>query len=105
MTEPFIFANGQKAHNPQDLIQLCQQFPDEGIGYLMREDFEKWLSDINATKMAECARESRQALVANHEKLDLFLEKSQAKPKKELKAEAAKSKPGLLGAIANLFAK
>ena len=112
MTEPFVFANGQIAHNPQDLIRLCQEFPNDGINYLMREDFEKWLFHIGATKMAKYATEARQALVANHQKLELFLAKSQAQPKKNIKPpssaespELAKPKFNLFNAIANWFGK
>ncbi len=109
MTEPFVFANGQIAHNPQDLIKLCQEFPDDGINYLMREDFEKWLSHIGATKMAKYAAEARQALVANHQKLELFLAKSQERPKEPIKSpespELAQPKFNLLNAIAKWFSK
>ena len=101
MAEPFIFSNGQIAYNAEDLIKLCQQFPDDSFGYLMREDFEKWLSYIGANKIARYASEARQNPVSDEQKLDLFIQKSQTKP--ELKAVPTKPKVNLLTAIANFF--
>ena len=87
MTEPFIFSNGQIAHNAEDLIKLCQQFPDNSVGYLIREDFEKWLSYIGANKIAQYATEARQYSISDERKLDLFITKSQTKPEIETKPE------------------
>ena len=81
MAEPFIFSNGQVAHNAKDLIQLCQQSPDDSISYLMQEDFEKWLSSIGEPKIAQYATKARQASVSDGQKLNLFITKSQAKTK------------------------
>ena len=107
MTEPFIFANGQVAHSAEDLIKLCQQFPDDSVNHLIREDFEKWLSYIGATKIAQYATEARQASVADHQKLDSFITKSQAKPQLEVTPAASqvssKPKVNLFAAIANFF--
>ena len=109
MAEPFIFANGILAYKAEDLIQLCKQFPDDSIDYLVREDFEKWLSHIGATKMAKYATEARQALVANHQKLELFLAKSEERPKEATKSpespELAQPKFNLIDAIAKWFSK
>ncbi len=80
MSEPFIFANGQVANDAEDLIKLCREFPDDSLNYLIREDFEKWLSYIGATKFAEYAKEARQASVADTQKLELFIAKSQPQP-------------------------
>lgn len=112
MSKPFIYASGQTAHDVNDLVKLCQQFPDDSIYYLTREDFEKWLSYIGATEIAQCAIEARQSDLPNRQRLDLFLAKVQPEPisKEKPVATAApseatppKPKTGLLEAIANIF--
>ena len=87
MTEPFIFANGQAAHSSKDLIQLCKNFPADGIRYLLREDIEKWLAYIGDNQTAQYASEARTATVDDAKKLDSFLSNLQDVPKK---AEAPK---------------
>jgi len=82
MTEPFIFANGQTAHSSKDLIQLCQDFPTDGIRYLLREDLEKWLSYIGDNQNAQYASEARNAAVDDAKKLDSFLSNLQKVSKK-----------------------
>lgn len=76
MSEPFIFASNQ-VYNVEDLLQLCQQFPDEAVNYLLREDFEKWLAYIGKTNLATYAAQARQASVSNKDKLQLFIKSCQ----------------------------
>ena len=87
MTEPFIFANGQAAHSSKDLIQLCKNFPADGIRYLLREDIEKWLAYIGDNQTAQYASEARTATVDDAKKLDSFLSNLQGGSQK---VEAAK---------------
>ena len=68
MAEPFIFSNGQTANNAEDLIRLCKELPNDSIGYLIREDFEKWLSYIGANNIAQYATEARQANVSDNQR-------------------------------------
>ena len=75
MTQPFQFANGQLAHNAEDLLKLCQQFPVDGTNYLIREDIEKWLSYIGKNDIAEFAASARQAALDDRQKLEEFLNK------------------------------
>ena len=111
MAEPFIYSNGQLAYNAEDLIKLCRQFPDDSFGYLMREDFEKWLSYIGANQIAQYATEARQNSVSDEQKLDLFITKSQTKPKSAntqpeamaVKSKAVKPKVNFFTAIATFF--
>lgn len=107
MAEPFIFANGQVAHNPEDLIKLCQQFPDDSVNYLLREDFEKWLSYIGANNIAQYAIEARQDAVANEQKLNSFLTKIQTKSTSETTSKTSqkeeRSQESLLLTIVNFF--
>ena len=77
MPEPFGFTNNQ-AYTVEDLLQLCQQFPDEAVNYLMREDFEKWLAYIGKTNFATYAAQARQASVSSEDKLQLFIKSCQA---------------------------
>lgn len=78
MTQPFQFANGQLAHNAEDLLELCKQFPDDGTNYLVREDIEKWLAYIGKEDIAQCATSARQTAQGDRQKLDEFLAKCHA---------------------------
>lgn len=75
MTQPFQFANGQLAHNAEDLLKLCEQFPADGTNYLVREDIEKWLSYIGKNDIAQFAASARQAALDDRQKLEEFLNK------------------------------
>ena len=77
MTEPFQFSNGQLARNGEDLIKLCQQFPDDATNYLVREDFEKWLVYIGETQFAQCAATARQIDSDARQKLETFVNRCQ----------------------------
>ena len=103
MNEPFVFANGQVAHNAEDLIEICQRFPDDSVYYLIREDFEKWLTYIGATKIAQYAVEARQAAIEDRKKLDAFIAKFKHKPKTVNTATESKPKVNLLAALAGFF--
>ena len=78
MTEPFYFTNGQLAYNADDLMNLCRQFPGDGIYYLMREDLEKWLAYIGNIDLAQCATKARQATVDDRQRLEKFLSQCQS---------------------------
>lgn len=111
MAEPFIFADGQTAQSVEDLIQLCLEFPDDSINYLIREDFEKWLIHIGATEVAEYAAEARQASVEDSQKLNLFITKYQTQPQEKIAAtnattmtpKEAKPRFNWISAIANVL--
>ncbi len=77
MTEPFQFSNGQLARNGEDLIKLCQQFPDDATNYLVREDFEKWLAYIGESQFAQCAATARQSDTDVRQKLETFVNRCQ----------------------------
>ena len=78
MTNPFQFPNGQLAYSAEDLLELCQQFPDDGVNYLVREDLEKWLSYIGKEDIAQCAANARQTPLEDRQKLEEFLNKCHA---------------------------
>ncbi len=78
MTNPFQFPNGQLAHSAEDLLELCQQFPDDGVNYLVREDLEKWLAYIGKEDIAQCAASARQTPLEDRQKLEEFLNKCHA---------------------------
>jgi hypothetical protein len=75
MTEPFHFPDGRVANNAQDLLELCEQYPDDATGFLVRQDLEKWLAYIGDYDVAECAANARQIDVSDRQKLEDFLNK------------------------------
>ena len=116
MTEPFRFTNGQLAYNADDLIKLCEQFPADGIQYLMREDLEKWLTYIGKTELAQYATDARQASLDARQKLAKFIDqcKTQSKTPTKVTSEAAsavgtevvsQNKPSFFKAVAKAIIK
>lgn len=99
MSEPFVFAN-DRAYNAEDLLKLCQEFPDEAVNYLIKEDFEKWLAYIGKTDFATYAVQARQASVSNEEKLQQFIENCQ-----ETKTNVVTKQPEKSPESANLLSK
>ena len=87
MTQPFYFANGQLAHSAEDLLELCQRFPDEGVNHLVKEDFERWLAYIGKEDIARCATTARQTEHGDRQKLDEFLAKCHALSSPEAQPE------------------
>lgn len=75
MTQPFYFPDGRLAHDANDLFELCQQYPDAGVNYLVRQDLEKWLAYIGNYDVAECAINARQTDLSDRQKLEEFLNK------------------------------
>ncbi|MEL6494779.1 MAG: hypothetical protein AAFQ41_06605 [Cyanobacteria bacterium J06623_7] len=73
MTEPFNFPDGRVANNAEDLLQLCEQYPDDATGFLVRQDLEKWLAYIGKYDVAECAANARQIDTGDRQKLEEFL--------------------------------
>jgi hypothetical protein len=73
MSEPFKFSDGQLAYNLEDLVKLCQQSPRDGINYLKRADFEKWLDYIGKTELAKSAKKIRESSLNDSESLNQFL--------------------------------
>ena len=73
MTEPFNFPDGRMANNAEDLLELCEQYPDEATGFLIGQDLEKWLAYIGSYEVAECAANARQSDTGDRQKLEDFL--------------------------------
>jgi hypothetical protein len=73
MTQPFHFPDGRLANDAKDLLELCQQYPDDATGFLVRQDLEKWLAYIGSHDVAECAANARQIDVSDRQKLADFL--------------------------------
>ena len=59
MTEPFHFPDGRVANNAEDLLKLCEKYPDDATSFLIRQDLEKWLAYIGDYDIAECAANAR----------------------------------------------
>ena len=104
MIEPFRFTDGQLAYTVKDLVRLCQQSPTDGINYLMREDFEKWLDYIGESDLARKAKEARQASLSEEERLKQFLSRCQP-PNRKPSKPSQNSNPLLsaLKVIGNFF--
>jgi hypothetical protein len=77
MAEPFRFANGQLAYTVDDLLKVCQQFPQDSINYLVKGDFERWLDYLGEKKLAQKAKAARQAKLSDQERLQIFLKSEQ----------------------------
>ncbi|MGL5832684.1 MAG: hypothetical protein ACRC1Z_05550 [Waterburya sp.] len=75
MTQPFHFPDGRIANDAKDLLELCEQYPDDATGFLVRQDLEKWLAYIGSHEVAECAANARQIDVSDRQKLEDFLNK------------------------------
>ena len=73
MNQPFHFPNGQVANDAQDLLELCEQYPDDATGFLVKQDLENWLAYIGNYDAAECATNARQAAVGDRQKLEEFI--------------------------------
>ncbi|MEL6912710.1 MAG: hypothetical protein AAFO85_21335 [Cyanobacteria bacterium J06598_4] len=75
MTQPFHFPDGRVANDAKDLLELCEQYPDDATGFLIRQDLEKWLAYIGSYDAAECAANARQVEMSDRQKLAEFLNK------------------------------
>ena len=75
MNQPFYFPDGRAANNAKDLLELCEQYPDEATGFLVRHDLENWLAYIGSYDVAECAANARQIEAEDRQKLEDFLQK------------------------------
>jgi hypothetical protein len=75
MTDPFYFPDGKIANNAEDLLNLCEQYPDDATNFLVRQDLEKWLAYIGDYDIAECAANARQIELGDRQKLEDFLNK------------------------------
>lgn len=73
MTEPFRFSNGQIANDANDLLKLCQHYPDEATSFLVTQDLENWLAYIGNYEAAECATNARQTDMSDRQKLEEFI--------------------------------
>ena len=73
MTEPFNFPDGRMANNAEDLLELCEQYPDVATSFLVQQDLERWLAYIGSYDIAECATNARQIDTGDREKLEEFL--------------------------------
>ena len=76
MTQPFHFPDGRLANNADELLELCQQYPDRATNFLVGHDLENWLAYIGNYDLAECATNARQSDLEDRQKLEEFLNNS-----------------------------
>ena len=72
--KPFIFRNGEQAFSIAELLNIAQKLPQEGIYFLMSEDFEKWLKYIGQNGFAEVAASARQSPYTPEPRLHHFVQ-------------------------------
>jgi hypothetical protein len=73
MNQPFNFPDGRVANDAKDLLELCEQYPDDATGFLVRQDLENWLAYIGDYEAAECAAIARQTDIGDRQKLEEFI--------------------------------
>ena len=78
MIQSFQFLDGKVANSTQELLELCQQYPDRATNFLINQDLEKWLAYIGDYKIAECAVNVRQIEMSDRQKLEEFIERCRA---------------------------
>lgn len=103
MNEPFVYSDGQTAHNGEELLHLCKQFPDESLGYLLSSDFEKWLKYIGDRKLVQYAVEARESDVSDAQKLTSFIKKVEYITEPETIRDPSKPKMSFFTLIASFF--
>lgn len=57
---PLLFRSGHYARDLNDLVQLCDHYPDESAGRLYEGEFERWLRSQNNETLARSAASARQ---------------------------------------------
>lgn len=75
MNQPFHFPDGRVANDAKDLLELCEQYPDDAAGFLVRQDLENWLAYIGDYEAAECAANARQIDIGDRQKLEEFIQR------------------------------
>ena len=89
MNQPFNFPDGRVANNTAELLELCEQYPDDATSFLVRQDLEKWLAYIGSYEAAECATNARQVDTGDRQKLEQFLNKCHSLTAQQSVPEAA----------------
>ena len=78
MIQSLQFSDGKVANSTQELLELCQQYPDRATNFLINQDLEKWLAHIGDYQIAECAVNVRQSDMSDRQKLFEFIERYRA---------------------------
>lgn len=55
----FIFEEGNLATTPEELAELCADYPEEAADYLISGEIEDWLHEIGATDLARVTKRIR----------------------------------------------
>ncbi|HAC64524.1 MAG TPA: hypothetical protein DCF68_13540, partial [Cyanothece sp. UBA12306] len=77
MKEPFRFSDGQQANNIEELLTICQTFPQMAMYYLQQGDFENWLNYIGEVNFAQKAQQARESSGSDQDNLQQFLSSCQ----------------------------
>ncbi len=57
---PFVFESGEIASTPEELADLCLNYPEEASEYLRDEEIEAWLHDLGEEEYAKVAHQLSQ---------------------------------------------
>ncbi len=69
----FVFEDGGQATTPEELAELCAQFPEEAADYLFAGEIESWLREIGEADLAKAAMQIRTAVSDPQEGIERFL--------------------------------
>lgn len=70
---PFYFRNRLEAHSPEELVTLCEQYPDDAMFHLAGGHFEPWLTYIGRSDLALVAHVGSRKVTTWEEPLAKFL--------------------------------
>lgn len=73
----FTFQSGERARNLQQLVELCEKYPDEATAYLDDKSLENWLRNSHFSELAEKVAECRQSEHKDYV-FQFFLEEARA---------------------------
>jgi hypothetical protein len=57
--QAFVFRSGQQAGNPDELLAIAENNPEDGIYHLKQGHFESWFEYIGEEQLARIARRMR----------------------------------------------
>ncbi|GHO44248.1 hypothetical protein KSX_24110 [Ktedonospora formicarum] len=71
----FSFESSEQATTPEELAELCIQYPDEAADYLANGELESWLREIGEQDLAREARQIRAFVLDPLESVEQFIQK------------------------------
>ncbi|HZW05145.1 MAG TPA: HEAT repeat domain-containing protein [Anaerolineaceae bacterium] len=50
--DPFVIRNGVAAHSVRELVQLCKEYPEDGLSHFFGKNFAPWFLQLGRTDLA-----------------------------------------------------